>query len=407
VNWGSFHRASKYRLNSEVNRTRYVGLRKMRAHYRILWATVLLAVLVLAPLIFVVVQRGHNEITPRCASSRFITALGSTLCAGGRLTHLSGYNWHWIGTGCQAPTDEQIEQVFSQIQMASRANIVRTAFFQSGSNGGSYTDFDRYIAAAKRHNLYILPILVNQWTSCEPSRATKATAWYWAGYTQADDGYPLSYRDYVRRLVAHYATEPTIAFWQLVNEPDAPGAGCGAQAAQALRAFADDMVSVIQSVDPHHLVDLGAPGSCAGDTPTDYQTIVAGSVEVADVWHDYHRVTIPVPSSLRQRIPVLQRLHKPFFVGESGICADVTSSGSCSGIVSAASLAQRASFFDAKLCAGLRAGLSGYIIWSKGSRSVQDDVGAGDPTEKVLAQYAPRAAPTASTHRLPDVPMQC
>jgi mannan endo-1,4-beta-mannosidase len=386
---GLLNMTSRYRSGGEVNRPPHHRLRTMRARYPILWAVALLVVvLLLVPLTFIAVNGSPHKIHLHCASSPFITVQGSTLCAGGRPIRLIGYNWHWIGAGCQAPSDDEIEQIFSQIQRTSKANIVRTAFYQSGSNGGSYADFDRYIAAAKRHGLYILPVLVNQWTICEPSNAAKTTSWYQAGYMLANDGYPLSYHDYVRRLVGHYANEPAIAFWQLVNEPDAGGAGCGTRAAQVLRAFSDDMVSVIKSVDPNHLIDLGVPGGCAGDNPTDYQTIVAGSVELADVWHDYHRVTPLVPFLLQRRIQVLQRLHKPFFVGESGICADVTSSGTCSGIISAASLAQRASWFDAKLCAGFRAGLSGYIIWTKGSRSVQNDVGPGDPTENVLAQYA-------------------
>lgn len=40
-------------------------------------------------------------------------------------------------------------------------------------------------------------------------------------------------------------------------------------------------------------------------------------------------------------------------------------------------------------------GLSGYIIWNKGSQSVQDDVGPGDLTESVLAKYA--LTPLAAT----------
>lgn len=100
-------------------------------------------------------------------------------------------------------------------------------------------------------------MLVNHWTSCEPSTATKPSSWYQSGYKQTNDGYPLSFRDYAIKLARHYASEPTIAFWQ-----------------------------------------------------------------------------------------------------------------------------------DAKLSAGFNAGLAGYIIWNKGSQSVQDDTGPGGPTESVLAKYA-------------------
>jgi hypothetical protein len=140
-------------------------------------------------------------------------------------------------------------------------------------------------------------------------------------------------------------------------------------------------------VDPNHMVDLGAPGGCAGDTTTDYTTIVSGRVDLCDVWHDYEQVSTPLPSRLQQRIEVCQHLNKPSFVGEAGICADITASNGCSGTVTATSLSQRATLFNAKLRAGFNAGLAGYIIWNKGSQSVQNDIGPSDPTERVLAKY--------------------
>jgi mannan endo-1,4-beta-mannosidase len=377
-----------------------------RARFTTLRVSAFLSVVFLfTALIFVYFNTRQLAVPSVCAFSRFVTAQGATLCANGQPLRLIGYNWRWMGTGCQAPTDAEIERTFSQIQQVSKANVVRTAFYQSGSNGGSYTDFDRYIKAAKRHHLYLIPILANQWTSCEPATSPKTAAWYQDGYKLTGDGYPLSYRDYVKTLAAHYANEPAIAFWQLINEPDTAGAPCGASAAQTLRAFADDMVSVVKSVDPHHLVDLGVPGGCAGDTSADYQIIVGGAVEVADVWHDYDRATTPMPALMRQRLAILLRLHKPAFVGEAGICANVRADGACAGVVTQSSIARRASLFNAKLAAGFAAGLSGYIIWNKGSQSVQDDIGPGDPTESVLAKYAATAPLSATTHALPIWPI--
>ena len=79
-------------------------------------------------------------------------------------------------------------------------------------------------------------MLVNHWDSCEPTGGTKTAAWYQSGYKQLDNGYSLSFRTYTINLAQHYANEPTIAFWQLVNEPDAgPCDATGAQCQLALR----------------------------------------------------------------------------------------------------------------------------------------------------------------------------
>jgi hypothetical protein len=321
---------------------------------------------------------------PQMTENPFVTRSGTTLMVNGSPLRLIGYNWHWMGTGCSTPTDVQIDATFSQIKTASHGNVVRTAFYQSGSNDGAYTDFDRYIKYAKHYGLYIVPMLVNQLANCEPAKTLERGNWYQWGYTQPDDGYPLSFRAYALRLTQHYANEPTIAFWQLVNEPDA--SPCSEASAQTLRTFADVMTTALKTVDSHHMVDLGAPGECAGDTTADYMQVVSGQVDLCDVWHDYGQVATPLPSKMLQRLNVCQRLNKPSFVGEAGICADVTASQTCSGVITFTSLQQRATLFAVKLDAGFNAGLAGYILWNRGDTSVQGDIGPGDPIESVLAK---------------------
>ena len=356
-----------------------------RKHFYVLSIAAFLLLLVIIPITIITsLQRQH--VGSRVAGSPFVTKSGSNLMVNGSPLRLVGYNWHWMGTGCGVPTNTEIATTFSQINTASHGNVVRTAFYQSGSNKGVYTDFDRYIAYAKKYGLYIVPMLVNHWTNCEPSTATKPSSWYQSGYKQTNDGYPLSFSDYAINLARHYANEPTIAFWQLVNEPDA--GPCGSLGAQILRSFTDDMTAAIKAVDSNHIVDLGAPGGCAGDNTIDYTTIVSGQVDLCDVWHDYGQVLTPLPSQIQQRIAICRNLNKPTFVGESGICANSVANGDCSGTVTTTTLNQRATFFDAKLSAGFNAGLAGYIIWNKGSESVQGDIGPGDPTESVLAKYA-------------------
>src|SRR6266699_2209048 len=356
-----------------------------RKHFYVLSIAAFLLLLVIIP-ITIITSLQRQDLRPHTAGSPFVTKSGPNLMVNGSPLRLVGYNWHWMGTACRVPTNTEIATTFSQIKTASHSNVIKTAFYQSGSNNGAYTDFDRYIAYAKKYGLYIVPMLVNHWTSCEPSTATKPPSWYQSGYKQPNDGYPLSFRDYAIKLARHYANEPTIAFWQLVNEPDA--GPCGSVGAHILRSFADDMTTAIKVVDPKHMVDLGAPGECAGDNTTDYTTIVSGKVDLCNVWDDYGQAKIALPSQMQQRISVCHNLIKPSFVGESGICADITASQTCSGTVTTITLHQRTAFFDAKLRAGFDAGLAGYIIWNKGSQSVQDDIGPGDPTESVLAKYA-------------------
>ncbi len=392
---GRFHRGhlQGYTLTSPLPpqgwKTNTTPMRKRSAlalteHFHVLRIVTFFLLLVIPLIIFISLpQLGLRQ---GVAGNPFIAKSGPNLIVHDSQLRLIGYNWHWMGTDCGAPDDSDIDTTFAQIKTVSHGNVVRTAFYQGGSNDGAYTDFDRYITYAKKYGLYIVPILVNHWTSCEPSTDMKTTSWYQSGYTQTHDGYPLSFHDYAVRLAQHYANEPTIAFWQLVNEPDTDV--CGSIGAHVLRSFADVMTTAIKAVDPNHMVDLGAPGGCAGDTTADYTTIASSNVDLCDVWHDYNQATTSSPSNMQQHIAVCHNLNKPSFVGESGIGADITASGDGSGTVTTTSLKQRATFFDAKLSAGFNAGLIGYIIWNKGSQSDQDDIGPSDPTERILAKYA-------------------
>ncbi len=321
------------------------------------------------------------------ANGSYISHTGTQLTLNGSPLRVTGYNYTWMGTNCSDPSDADLNAAFAAIQNASRGTIVRTAFYQSASNNGSFADFDRYVAAAKNYGLRIVPMLINEWTDCEPSSSMKYLPWYQTGYTQANDGYPLSFHDYAVRLAAHYANEPTIAWWQLVNEPDARNAdnSCSeSTAASALRAFADTMTGAIKAADPHHMVDLGAVSWCGGQG-NDYQLINAGKTDLCDAYHDYGSPTTPMPSNLQNHLNACHSDNKPAFVGEAGICADVTTTGSCGGTVTAASLTQRASLFKAKMDAAFTAGAAGYIIWEQGTSSVGWGVGPGDPTEGVMA----------------------
>jgi len=321
------------------------------------------------------------------ANGSYISHTGTQLTLNGSPLRVTGYNYTWMGTNCSDPSDAELDAAFAAIQNASRDTIVRTAFYQSASNNGSFADFDRYVAAAKHYGLRIVPMLINEWTDCEPSSRMKYLPWYQTGYTQANDGYPLSFHDYAVRLAAHYANEPAIAWWQLVNEPDARNVdnSCSESiAASALRAFADTMTDAIKAADPHHMVDLGAVSWCGGQG-NDYQLINAGKTDLCDAYHDYGSPTTPMPSHLQNHLNACHSDNKPAFVGEAGICADVTTTGSCGGTVTAASLTQRASLFKAKMDAAFTAGAAGYIIWEQGTSSVGWGVGPGDPTKGVMA----------------------
>ncbi len=273
---------------------------------------------------------------------------------------------------------------------------------QAYGGPGNWGQFDRVLSAAAARGMKIIPVLADQWAACEPwpSGQThyRSLGWYQSGYLQPDYGYSLSYRDYAAAIAAHYRGNPTIAFWQLVNEAEAldyPGGPCSDAAANgALRSFADDVAGVLKSNDPAHLVSLGTIGSgqCGTSSTADYLNLHSGRIDICE-YHDYfgpgglpgdqwHGVAV--------RINQCQSLHKPIFAGEVGLQASVAPDGSTGGSVTASSLAQRAGFYQEKLQAQFGAGVSGVLIWqyATGPRTDGYEVQPGDPTEAVMASVA-------------------
>ena len=284
---------------------------------------------------------------------------------------------------------------FPEMHTKSGANTVRLWFLQSAGGPGNWTAFDRAIAAAKANNLVIIATLVNQWGDCEPdvngAKNYKTIAWYQTGYKQANDGYPMAYRDFAQAVVQRYANEPTIAFWQLVNESEARDPvnnTCPSESASAaaIRAFADDMAGLLHTTDPNHLVNLGTQdnGWCGVDG-TNFQYVQAGGVDLCEV-HSYEPGNEAMPTQVATDIALCRGINKPIFMGELGICRNVQSDGTCSGNTTSTTLQQRATFFQQKFSAAATGGLSGMLLWQYSPEEYDTTYGvfANDPVESIM-----------------------
>lgn len=151
---------------------------------------------------------------------------------------VEGQPWNFAGYNlpCQQPftmSSQQLRYYFEDVALNSKANTVRMWWFQSdmGTDGNKWAPFDRIADAARAAGIRIVPALTNQWQTCDepsPSTPEKTLSWYQGGYRHPEGGYSLSYRQFAR----HFANQPAIAFWQLVNEAEAPTpSGCQEPAA--------------------------------------------------------------------------------------------------------------------------------------------------------------------------------
>lgn len=288
------------------------------------------------------------------SSSGFVRQSGTRLTLDGSEYRFVGVNIYGLASddeyncgGNPDDPEEYVENIFSILEQ-KRVNAVRFWAFQSFSHD-DFAAIDRVVNAAKRHNIKLIPTLENHWHHCTEG-GDKPSTWY--SNPSASYGYPLSFRQYVERIVTRYRNETTILMWQLMNEAESGNA-------TALFEFTRDISTLIKSIDQNHLVNPGTLGT--GQAGTNDQRYIdlhsLASVDIVEA-HDYRREGEPLPGypwdgnideidTIAADLAVSQQLNKPFFIGEAGINER----------------SNRVQLFQAKMDAAFNNGTSGYLIW--------------------------------------------
>ena len=315
--------------------------------------------------------------------SEFVTRSGGDLFVDGQpwtFTGVNLYNANSDGWCRDALDDNTLDAVFDEAVVShSGHGVVRAWFFQSlatsfPSGQRDWTRFDRLIRLAAIHGTKVIPTLSDQWGECgakvPPTYAFKTEDWYTSGYKAPDPalatGYGggwVSYRDWVAEVVARYKDDPTVAFWQLMNEAEVNPAGAfgacppGDGPRDTLKAFASDVSSLVKGIDPEHLVSLGTiGGGQCGTSGPQYQDVYSlPDLDLCE-YHDYTpNQSIPGDqwNGLGVRIQQCAALDKPLFVGELGVRP----------IDAGGTLLDRARTIRAKVVAQVRRGIDGVVVW--------------------------------------------
>ena len=363
---------------------------------------VALAVVVTGAVTFAVTERSG-------AADEFVTRDGTSLQLDGSTFRFVGFNLYDAAASdiysCSPATrldDAGLDDAMNQIR-ASGGTVVRFWAFQTYTAGGTnFAGVDRVLAAARRHDLRVMPVLEDGPGNCSTGEAGVPLAetgrgdWYSTGYLEPLGEATVSYRDYVERVTRHYRDEPTIVAWSLVNEAETDQRDD--EGRTVLVDFARDVSAVAHAADPRHLVTLGtqangAVGTSGADFADVYRLPGMDLTEVHD-WGYYGDDEeampgaapggqLPEPDECRATdariacsFALARELGKPIIVGEAGIAADDGDART-----------RRADLFRAKLAAAFEAGASGYLIWQL-NRSNTDDygvlVGTDDPLYEVL-----------------------
>ncbi len=319
----------------------------------------------------------------RSVPPQFVTSRGQALFR-------DGEKFRFVGVNCYGLAEyaDRAPQIMAALATHG-VKAVRFWAFQSfcGPGGLDFSRFDALVAAAKRNDILLLPVLDNHWSHCTSGDRRKPWEWYESGWKTAPfAGAALCYRDYVRAIGAHFRDEPQIFAWQLVNEPEIyPDTE---ENFAVLRRFAAEAAQELKQVDPHHLISLGLLGLGQPAT-TDKRFRALHSFAVIDLVtaHDHNQIRNPLPgywtktraNTFYGDLCHARSLQKPFLATESAIPLSWVNGDR----------AQRADLFRAKLQAFFKVGGCGYFLWNY--EPVPDtDCGFNDddPIMQVLTETA-------------------
>ncbi|MFC7234690.1 glycoside hydrolase 5 family protein [Halosegnis marinus] len=186
----------------------------------------------------------------------------------------------------------------------------------------SFRQFDYMVATAKRYGVRVLPTLIT------PSPGGMSAYVEWVdGATELGDFYThpecrAIYRDYLEQVLTRentytgveYRNDPTIALWELANEPETEGAPFG----DALQEWVAEMAAHAKSLDPNHLVSVGLIGWNDAGNESDYLACFESDAVDAASTHMYYDADGIDDWVERHATGVHDRLGKPLYVGEFG-----------------------------------------------------------------------------------------
>lgn len=364
-----------------------VRRRRGRPHGRAArWAPWLATLLLLV--VVLVVPWDRAEQPSRRGPGGFLGRSGTTLLLGGVPFWFTGYN-NYVMMGCGGPDevldDAERDRFFASLRSRSVVRVMALP-------GTPLASVDKVVASARRAEQYLVLTLTDALGGCGDEK--KDEGWYRSGYRGA-------YLSWLREVVPRYAAEPTVAMWELVNEPVPPGGDIG-----ALLAFFDDAGGLVHRLDPHHLVSSGTllPDSYGGREAFTRLSASLG-VDVVSM-HEYDQVGTASPH-LEDALAAAATVRKPLMVGEWGILASPDgdpvvrsdNGGRCE------SRSRRAALARAKLRDYFsRPGVAGALYWAYSMRRPTDcSLGTfdGDPLMSVIRTVPLNEPSSAETRATP------
>ena len=187
---------------------------------------------------------------PSPLTGSYISISGSNLVYGGRVVTLRGENFNNEPAlaCCGGPNMARINvngADYAQAGSVLGENVIRFGLdyaWYTSNRTTFYAVVDQHVAWAKANHLWMIPVMYQPPGGTNGGYGGQSGFWSSAANQQALINFWID-------VAGHYQTEPTVAGWDVFNEPAPPSVA-------AYDAWAQHVYDAITATDPHHVVVL-------------------------------------------------------------------------------------------------------------------------------------------------------
>ena len=274
--------------------------------------------------------------------SSFVSASGTNLMLNGNIWKFIGFNAYgmegcWNGTAGKAWTNAELDTYFSGLPPNGLTRIWAEQVFGT-------SNITNIVAQATKYNQHLILSIGNDDGNCNPTTDDPNQTGEPLSFYQG--GWQTQYVGWVNQIVPLFADNPTVAMWEIANEP-----GQATAVPEATMAtYMSGAAAAIKAVDPNQLIESGfnydgnANNQNSGNL-ADYEAVQNSPNINVISFHDYsydyeNKATLSGGFTNAQKASVA--LNKPFIAGEAGVEAG---DSTCTNYLTQS---QRVTFFQTK-----------------------------------------------------------
>jgi hypothetical protein len=320
------------------------------------------------------------------AQSGFITASGTSLMLNGQPFKYIGFDTGmegvcWDGNNW---TTAEMDTYFSHLPPDGMTRIFTV------QNAGT-SIVSQIVTEAAKYNQHLIFVLGDDNSYCSDTSGSPSGAG--SGKTLAfyQSGWRGNYLSWVNTIVPMFADNPTIAMWEVANEPFHTGATNVPLA--TMESYVSGTAAAVRADDPNHLISVAPADTGDLGGSSNYTAVMNDpNINVLD-FHDYawdYENGAEISSNFAQVQSAAQQLNKPFMVDEAGVEAGTGCTPTPGASNAGLTFQGRVTYLITKANDYLSSGASGIAFWDyeqDGSNCTYEVIPPSDPMIAAVQNY--------------------